>query len=241
MESNYRTYNHAASADRIRAILNQSDINYTEVDSLPDRDKLTYNNGFYANCTAVFIDIRGSSKLPDKYKRPTLARIYRAYISEVVAVMNGSINCTEVNIIGDGAWGVFDTPYTTDIDEVFSTMAQLHSMINILNKEFRRKGIEGIEVGIGASWGRALVIKAGYSGSGISDVVYMGDVVNAAAKLAANGNKTYGDKPIMVSNVFYSNLNDHNSGLMTKHWNYDCYHGNIVNTAMEEWIDEKYE
>lgn len=58
MRSNYQAYDHIASALRMNAILNQSDVDYTEVQSLPDRSKLTYGNGFYANCTAVFIDIR---------------------------------------------------------------------------------------------------------------------------------------------------------------------------------------
>jgi hypothetical protein len=54
----------------------------------------------------MFVDIRNSSKLPDKYKRPRLARLYRAYISEIVAVTDGDTNCQEVNIVGDGLWGV---------------------------------------------------------------------------------------------------------------------------------------
>lgn len=46
-----------------------------------------------------------------------------------------------------------------------------------------------LRVGIGLADGRALMIKAGFSGSGIHDVVYMGQVVNPAAKLAALGRK----------------------------------------------------
>lgn len=44
----------------------------------------------------------------------------------------------------------------------------------------------------------------------------------------------------MISDVFYGNLNEHNQGLMSKHWNYGCYHGNIINVAMDEWMKEKY-
>ena len=56
---------------------------------LPPRDDLTFNNGFYANCSALFVDIRDSSKLPDKHKRPVLARLYRSFVSEMVAVFAG--------------------------------------------------------------------------------------------------------------------------------------------------------
>lgn len=58
-------------------------------------------------------------------------------------------------------------------------------MINVLNYELGKRGIGPISVGIGVDYGRALMITAGYSGSGINDVVYMGDVVNRAAKLAS--------------------------------------------------------
>ncbi len=59
MDSNHKPYDYEASFGRIRTILNQSDINYTEQHALPDRDKLTFTNGFYAYCSALFIDIRG--------------------------------------------------------------------------------------------------------------------------------------------------------------------------------------
>jgi class 3 adenylate cyclase len=240
MESNYRGFDHISSAGRMRAILGQSDLNYSEVDSLPSRDKLTYSNGYYAYCSALFIDIRGSSKLPEKHKRPTLAKIYRSYISEVVAVINGYSQCSEINIIGDGAWAVFDTPTMPDIDSVFEVMFVLNSMIKILNKELQRVGIDPLTVGIGASYGRALMVKAGYNGSGISDVVYMGDVVNAAAKLAAKARSSWNEKTLMVSDVFHQNLNDHNRALLERNWNHGCYHGDVVSTSMEEWMEKTY-
>src|SRR4051794_39264276 len=154
---------------------------------VPDRDRLTCSNGFYAYCSALFVDIRGSSDLPSKHKRPTLARLYRAYISELVAVMNGDPACREINIVGDGVWCVVNTKLTTDIDDVFSTAARINELIDVLNCKLRKRGIEEIRIGIGIEYGRALMIKAGYSGSGINDVVYMGEVVNRAAKLAAEG------------------------------------------------------
>ncbi|MFC3479204.1 hypothetical protein [Kocuria carniphila] len=53
------------------------------------------------------------------------------------------------------------------------------------------------------------MIKAGFSGSGINDVLYMGDVVNRAAHLAHEAGRGWAD-PIFVGGVFEQNLNDHN-------------------------------
>lgn len=238
MKSNHKPYDHIASFRRIREILNQPDIAYEEAKSLPSRDRLTYINGFYANCTALFVDIRGSSQLPKRYKRPTLARLYRAYVSEVVAILNSFEKCREVNIVGDGAWAVYNTPNKSDIDEVFSLAARVNSMVKVLNYELEERGKNPIKVGLGMAYGRALMVKAGFSGSGIDEVVYMGDVVNRAAKIAAFGSKTANDKPLMVDEVVYGNLSDHRQGLLDWNVSRGCYHGNVIRTVMEKWFDE---
>lgn len=239
MKAEFSTYSHTDSNDRIKEILNSSDNNYEEKKSIPSRDSLTFTNGFYVNCSAMFVDMRKSKELTDKYQRPTLARIYRSYISELVAVMKNHTKVSEVNIEGDCVWGVFDTPYKDDINKLFSVAVKTSSMIDILNWRFKKKGYDQIDVGIGLDYGRALMLKAGYKGSGLNDVIWMGEVVNGASALCSYGNKTWNDKEIMVSSIFHHNLNDHNKKLLD--WNSDrsCYNGYVVNTAMNDWLKEQ--
>jgi class 3 adenylate cyclase len=190
MDSNYRAYNYISSFSRIDDILALPAGNYEEVNALPDRDRLTFTNGFYAYCSAMFIDIRDSSTLPSKYKRPALAKLYRAFISEMVAIFNSATFAREINIVGDCVWGVYNTTLKSKIDEVFGLAATANSLAKTLNYKLGKAGYDTpIRVGIGMSYGRALMIKAGHSGSGINDVVYMGDVVNEAAKLASKGSE----------------------------------------------------
>jgi class 3 adenylate cyclase len=239
MDSNYKYYDYLASFERIDGILAESQSNYEEVKELPNRDRLTYTNGFYAYCSALFVDIRDSSKLPDTYRRPALAKLYRAFISELVAIMNGNEQAREINIVGDCVWGVFNTPKRADIDSVFGTAARVHSAIKVLNFKLSKAGYSTpIKVGIGMEYGRALMIKAGYDGSGIADVVYMGDVVNRAAKLAAAGSNGPLVPPMMIGGVFASNLNEHNTSLIRRDDARGCYTANAVNVAMEEWYCE---
>lgn len=238
MDSNFKVYDYIASFHRIDGILAQPQGNYEEVKELPDRDKLTFENGFYASCAAFFVDIRDSSKLPDIYQRPQLAKLYRAFISEMVAIVNSDSAAREVNIVGDCVWSVHNTPYQTDIDDVFALAYTANSLVKVLNYKLSKAGYSTpIKVGIGMSYGRALMIKAGYSGSGINDVVYMGDVVNQAAKLASMGNKD-GSAALVMDQVFYQNLNEHNTQLMTKKPYTDIYTGNVIRTSMEEWYQE---
>lgn len=235
MDSNHRKYDHVASFARIDEILAQPASNFEEKASLPDRDSLTYTNGFYAYCTALFVDIRDSSDLPRRYKRPALARLYRAFISEMVAIMNGHEKSREINIVGDCVWGVFNTPKKDDLRQVFSLAAKANTLIKVLNYKLKARGYNTpIEIGIGMSYGRALMIKAGASRSGIADVVYMGDVVNKASKLAAKGSsETW--QPIVMDGVFHQHLDDHRKSLTEFDDDIDAWVSSAISTAMNDW------
>lgn len=90
---------------------------------------------------------------PDLYKRPALAKLYRAYISEMAAIMNGNVQAREINIVGDCVWGVFNTPFKSNIDDVFLT-AQANSLVNVLNYKLSKAGYNTpIKVGIGMAYG----------------------------------------------------------------------------------------
>lgn len=242
MDGKYSFYNHLSSASRIREILDQPSGAFEETNSLPDRSELTYTNGYYSNCSALFVDIRDSSGMTKLHKRPVLAKLYRSFISEMVAVLNGSANVREVNIVGDCVWAVYNTPYTRDIDEVFAVAAQANSLRKILNAEFARKDYAPMSFGIGAEWGRALMIKAGHKGSGLNEVVYMGDVVNRAAHLAHKAGRQW-THPLWLGEDFAGNLNDENVSLVTKSYDQalgSYWSGDVINLAMEEWTTATY-
>lgn len=236
MEAKYSDYDFLKSIERIDEILNGSDLSYEDKESIPSRDSLTFNNGFYVNCSSIFIDIRDSKSLNETHTKPVLAKIYKTYISELVAVLKGHSKVSEIYIEGDSVWGIFDTPYKNDINKLFSTCAQASSLIDILNIKYKKKGYSEITVGIGMSYGSSLFIKAGYKGSGINEVVWLGKLIGEAAMLCSYGNKLYTDNEIMVSNVFYDNLNEDNQKLLSKNYGRDCYHGNVINLAMNEWV-----
>lgn len=242
MESNHQLYNHVASDERIREILDSSE-KFDEVNEIPPRDKLTYSNGFYVNCAALFIDIRDSSKLPEKHSRPVLGKIYRAFLSECVAIINANANCREIFINGDCVSGILNTPLKSDIDLAFSTAAKLNSLLSILNWRLEQKGYTPISCGIGLAYGRALMLKAGYKGSAINDVIWMGDVVNEASNLCHQGNKD-SRLALQVSTFVHENLNDHNKALMTPVYltflgSISQYEASVILPDMDEWLRDQ--
>jgi class 3 adenylate cyclase len=243
MQTNWRNYTSDDSDARLVEILDAPAGAYETVDSIPDRARLTYANGFYVNCTAVFIDIRGSSDLTTLHRTPVLGKIYRSYISECVALLNTSRQCREIFIAGDCVSGIFDTPLKADIEEAFLAAASLNSLIDHLNWRLDKKGYTPIKCGVGISYGRALMLKSGYSGSGINDVVWMGDVVNDASNLCHKGNKD-GSLPVQVATVVHQNLCANHQELLSPvtpniFQAATHYQGNIFNTGMRRWLTDK--
>lgn len=242
MEATNKTYGFVSSLERMDEILNADNKQYEEKDSIPSRSELTFTNGFYVNCTALFVDICDSSKMTDEHKRPVLAKIYRSFISELVAFFNGYDICKEVNIHGDCVWAVFDTPYKADIDTAFSAACGANALVNILNYKLSKKGYLTYKVGIGMDYGRALMIKAGHKGSTINDVVWMGDVVNQACHYAGYVDKpgTWG-KNIFMSETIYDNLNNENKRFCSRNNQYLFYQSSAVMSYMDNWLTEQKE
>ncbi len=211
---NRRTYDVKKSEARMDSILNKGD--FHDWPNVPSRDSLTYTNGYYVNVTALFIDIVGSSDMTDVHKRPTLAKIYRCFISECTAIMDDAALgdlCKEINIHGDCVWGVFDTSSQNDFNTVFNVALKLKDMIKTLNDKLKKRGYHTIEVGIGVDYGRALMVKAGYDKSGLNDVIWMGDVVNSACHIANKAGRQ-GMPPILVSENIFSKLSEDNKNLL---------------------------
>ena len=237
METNHINYDVEKSSKRIDDILIASNTEFEELEEIPSRDKLTFTNGFYIKVGALFVDIRDSSDLTDEHKRPTLAKLYRSYISEVVAIINSYEDCKEINIVGDCVSAIFNAKYQSQIQSMFNCSARINSLIQILNYKLQKKNIQTISIGMGLAYGRTLMIKAGYSGSSINDVVWMGDVVNEASNLCNRANKGL-NKCILVDGDVRCNLTDDDKKLLSYNYNEQCYEGNFVNSAMEEWYKQ---
>lgn len=245
MRAKYGVFDVAASADRINEILDGVDAAYVDADSIPVESQLTLSNGFNVRCTALFIDIRGSSTLPKIHTRPVLAKLYRAYVSECIAVLNGSSKSAEIFIQGDCVSAIFDTPGKLDIDEVFQAAAKLNSLVNILNWKLARKGYTPIRCGIGLANGRALMVKTGHRGSAINEIAWMGNVVNEASHLCHKGNRD--DRAVVqISKSVYSQLRPEYQKLMKSvypalSFEISNYEATIVHQGMEAWLaNERY-
>lgn len=238
MKASYTEYNYRDTLSRVNTILNSSDNDYKEHKGIPSESQLTFKNGFYVDITVLFVDIRGSKDLASKHTRPVLAKIYRSYISEVIAVMKGNSTIHDIYIEGDGVWAVFNTINKTDVQSVFSTAAKISSLIDMLNIKLKNKNYSELKVGIGLEDGESLYMKAGYSGHSVNEIVWIGKVVGEAAKLSDYGNREYDDEKLMVSERVHGMLTEYQQSLL--YWNHyrNCYNGNVINENMNKWVKE---
>ncbi|WP_339352458.1 adenylate/guanylate cyclase domain-containing protein [Acinetobacter beijerinckii] len=240
MHANYKAYDFEKSRNRIDEILDSSDNNYEDKKEIPNRDNLTFTNGYYIFCSAIFIDMRGSKEFSKKHTRPVTAKIYRSYISELVAVLNNNTRLREIYIEGDCVWGVFNSPDRSDIDSIFNTAAQAASIIDTLNIKLRKKKYSEITVGIACHVADVLMIKAGYNGSGINEVTWIGKLVGETADLCSKANR-WNSKRTLYSKNFYDNLtDDYKKKIDWLNWNstYTCYEGYTINLAMNIWVEQ---
>ena len=83
------------------------------------------------------------------------------------------------------------------------------------------------------------MVKAGYSGSGINDVIWMGDVVNTACHLANKEGRGIRNK-IVVTEQIYNNLNDSHKKLLSEFVDGETtlYEGDIIRKNMDKWYNE---
>ncbi|RSL32672.1 adenylate/guanylate cyclase domain-containing protein [Salibacterium salarium] len=239
MESNYKNYSVSDSSKRIDDILNAPYLNYEEVDEIPKREDLTFTNGYYINMTgALFVDIRESSELTDEHKRPKLAKLYRSFISETVAVLNSNIFCKEINIEGDSVAGFFSCNAIEKIETMITTAAEINTLIKMLNFKFKSHDITEISVGIGITFGRSLMIKAGYYGSKINEIVWMGDVVNRASKLCNEAGKNSNDSILIDADVYNNISSYYKEWFSIRLLDPSSYEGDIYLIEMQEWVDQ---
>ena len=240
-------YDYKKGKKKIEEILN----NNTEIQNknIPkDDNNFTYDNGIRSWIGSIFVDIVGSKKLIEGEKDIVVAKVLRSFTSEIISIMNSTNNARQIGVRGDCVYGVFSTPYQSDILELLTLSSYINCFINMLNKLFSKKGFPNINVGIGFGVGEDLIVKAGKKGTGINDRIWIGKAVIDACVLAdkagRNGNGIIGVSSLAYNN-FIEKLEESNSearSWFTQKYDYDInsstYYANIINTDFDDWIKE---
>ncbi len=239
------TYDYKTGKARVEEILN----NRTEVieqDSIPKDDQYTYENAYNGWVSAIFVDIRDSTTLFQNADKVIVSKVIRCFTSEIIDILNSDPNIREIGIRGDCVYAIYTTPKKIDIYEVAEKTLYVNSYIHALNKLLSNKRFPAINAGIGMSTAKELVVKAGRKGSGINNLVWIGDAVTTASKLSSIANKDNLGS-ILFSKTSYdnfigilkSNRPDATTWFTEESWSLygPYYSADLIIMEFEDWID----
>ena len=238
-------YDYKNGKSRVEEILD-NDLKIIESNSLPNDDKLTYDNGYYSWVTAVFVDIRKSTELFTEENKEMVSKIIRSFTSEIIEILKQGDNLREIGIRGDCVYAIYTTPSKEAVYEISEKTFFVNTYIKMLNELLRKRGFPEIKVGIGMATAQELVVKAGRKGTGINNKVWIGNAVTRASNLSALGNKN-GNKSLVFSassyNNFINELQDRVPKENVKSWfeykidNGGYYTAGIVVKDFNDWIN----
>ena len=146
--------------------------------------------------------------------------------------------------MGDCVNGIFSCTCKDDVLQPFEAAYTINGIVEIINLQAHKKGYKNIRIGIGITKGKALMVQAGYKGSGLNDIIWMGDVVNSASHLCAKANKSF-DEVMNISEEVYNDLegklgyqNKPYQGMFRKSYGNDYFTGNVILHSMDEWVKD---
>ena len=241
-------YDYKSGKKRIEEILD-STLEVIEKDKIPKDDSFTFTNAYYGWVTGLFVDIRDSSSLFSKEDKTLVSKFIRSFTSEIIEILRKDDNLREIGIRGDCVYAIFTTPFTTDIYEVVDKGVFLNTFLDMLNELLKERGLSSINVGIGISTAKELVVKAGRKDVGINNNVWIGDAVTKAANLSSLGKKN-GYKTLLLSSLTYTNMINH---MCEKNLDKDVYSwfrkfthseygviydAGIIKSTYNDWIKE---
>lgn len=243
-------FDYEESRKRIEDILN-SKTDIKEVDSISnDEDGFTYENGVRTWVGAMFIDIRNSTDCFKENDAEKVARIMRAFTSELIGILKQNEKYVQIGIRGDCVYAIYSTPKQNDLNDILSDACFINTFQEMFQKILEKKGWPTFEIGIGLGASKDLVIKAGRKGTGINDNIWIGDAVIDASKLSNEGN-TRGINPIVMDSCFYENIKDLNANKSYKYsdcakkvWssklNEYVYCCNMIAIDFDNWVKDRF-
>lgn len=197
----------------INKIIDREVLEKTWSDSLPIMDALSDSNKIYhGKVSMLFVDMRESTKLPDRFSTDQLVKIYRSYIRTIVQAIRYSGGVVR-DFMGDGVLAAFidSQEGTSEEKAVYAARYIVTAIDKLLNPILDKDIGHRISCGVGIHTGEVNLSKVGMRGKGQDEdaedefgVAWIGNSTNLACKYSgAVGNGT-----IFISSSTYSALSD---------------------------------
>lgn len=217
-------------------------------ETIPQNDsEFSYQNGVKTWVGALFLDMRDSSSFFTDNKPDIVARIMRAYYSEIIKILEDNANCREIGMRGDCIYAIYSAPKQADLNEIFDDAVVINTFNNMFQKILAQKNYPHFSMGIGLGASEDVVIKVGRKNSGYNDKLWIGDAVINASNLSSLGDSEKG-YPIYVDSTFFYNIKsfpigsgetETNESFFEEDYynNQTVYKCNVIKIKFEKWIE----
>ena len=212
--------------------------------------EFSYSNGVKTWVGALFLDMRNSSDFFTENNPDIVARIMRAYYSEIIKILEDNDNYREIGMRGDCIYAIYSAPKQADLNEIFDDAVVINTFNNMFQKVLAQKNYPQFSMGIGLGASEDVVVKVGRKNSGFNDKLWIGDAVINASNLSSLGDSKNG-YPIYVDSTFYYNVKDFPIGKDEKATNESffeeepldnetVYKCNVIKVQFEKWIESGF-
>ena len=169
---------------------------------LRDPDKLKLG-GENREITVLFSDIRGFTSISERMSPEALVSLLNEYLSPMTQIVMEEFGTLD-KYVGDAIMAVFGAPLDVPDHSKRACLAALTMMekLEMLNTEWKDRGLPRMSIGIGINTGEAIV---GNMGANVRfEYTAIGDTVNLASRLEGL-NKLYGTG-IIVTKLTLDNI-----------------------------------
>lgn len=191
---------------------------------LPLDEKLADSNKVYSGKLSVmFIDIRDSTKLPDKYSSSQIVKLYRAYTRAVVQGVRYNGGFVR-DYMGDGVLAFFlNDEENRSSDNAVQAARYISTVINLILNPLLKKYIKGMKIsfGIGICTGKIMMTKVGMKGKEADPdsedehgIAWIGNATNKASKYSG----LIGGGNIFIDYSTYKALSNKSDKWKEKHY-----------------------
>lgn len=227
-------YNFEESLSRIDQMLSFQIKNDEAYAAVPTFADLPAKGGIITYCSVMHIVINLSS---GSYSQQL--RLYRAFLSEAVAILSSDRNCVDILVQDKHLTAVFTTPFKNNIESMIDKSAMINTLAQVVSRKSNGLGLPELSVVIGIDYGEAMLMRFGKLN--ITEVnpeglVWIGRPMERARKLTITPEHKWN---IWISTIIYHNLSEE----YTKFFHYEdewgCYGAGIINTYMKNWLNRQ--
>lgn len=212
---------------------------------LPKSIDLTFNKGYITHVASISIDIRESTPLFKNENKIKIAKLSKAFNSELIKILNTNENVRESRVIGDCSCAIYTAPNIEDVENLYHMASYCNTYVKMLNKILEDNNLPTFKAGIGLGYSEVLLVKSTMEDTVIEDKLWLGDSVIDACKFANISNK--GDyKSIIMSKEFYDIIFSINKNVEKEfEKKYDpvygeCYTGELIIPEINKWIINEF-